>query len=268
MVSIIIPTLNEEKVLGKCLQTVKNYAPETEIIVVDNFSTDKTSVIARNYTKLVFSHGPERSAQRNFGAKKATGTHLLFLDADMRLTKNVLSEALSLVQKGKFIIALPELAVGTTFWEKSIALERNLYYQEKLLAAARLYPRYIFNKLGGFNEELFAGEDWDLSSRAEKKGYQLVFTHNPVIHSERVTSLKDFLRIKYYYIQNISRYAAIRPQQFATQSSFKNRISIYIHHWPKLLADPFHFAGFVFLKALIWYYWHIKKNNLNDTKHL
>lgn len=268
MVSIIIPTLNEEKVLGKCLQSIKSYASAAEIIVVDNFSTDKTSVIARKYTELVFSHGPERSAQRNFGAKKATGTHLLFLDADMRLTNNVLSEALRLVQKGKFIIALPELAVGTTFWEKSIALERNLYYQEKLLAAARLYPRYIFNKLGGFNEELFAGEDWDLSSRAEKKGYQLVFTHNPVIHSERVTSLKAFLKKKSYYLKNLSLYETIHPKEFASQASIKNRLRIYLHHWPKLLADPFHFAGFVFLKALIWYYWHIKKNNLNDTKNL
>jgi glycosyltransferase involved in cell wall biosynthesis len=78
LVSIIITTKNEEKNIGNCLESIlrnielKDYR-NIEIIVVDNNSTDQTKEIARKYTKKVYKFGPERSAQRNLGAKKARG---------------------------------------------------------------------------------------------------------------------------------------------------------------------------------------------------
>ena len=74
LVSIIIPTLNEEASLEICLKSIKKQTYKNlETIVVDNFSKDRTPEIAKKYTKLVFKKGNERSAQRNFGAKKAKG---------------------------------------------------------------------------------------------------------------------------------------------------------------------------------------------------
>src|SRR3989344_5032913 len=99
-VSVIITTKNEQEVISDILesikkQTYKNY----EIILVDNYSSDKTIKIAKGYTKKVFTKGPERSAQRNFGVEKARGEYVFILDADMVLTKKVLEEAVELFKK-------------------------------------------------------------------------------------------------------------------------------------------------------------------------
>ena len=82
LVSVIITTKNSERTLDRCLSTIKNQTyPNIELIVVDNNSTDKTKEIAKKYTKNVFNKGPERSAQRNFGATKARGKFLLIHDS-------------------------------------------------------------------------------------------------------------------------------------------------------------------------------------------
>src|SRR4030042_3406571 len=174
LVSVIVPTLNEEGKIARCLESIVSQDYKNiKLFVIDNFSKDKTLVIARKYTKFVFQKGNERSAQRNFGAQKSHGKWLLFIDADMRLTKKCLKEAIRKAQKGKFIIAFPEVSQGQNFWEKSIALERNLYQKEKKLAGARLFPSTLFWKLNGFDEDMIAGEDWDLPIRAQSLGYKL-----------------------------------------------------------------------------------------------
>src|SRR3989338_10469492 len=111
LVSVIVPTYNEQANIGQCLRSIlaQNYK-NIELIVVDNFSKDKTLAIAQKYTKKCFHFGYERSSQRNFGAQKANGKWLLFIDADMRLSKKCLKEAIYKAQKGKFIIAFPEVS--------------------------------------------------------------------------------------------------------------------------------------------------------------
>src|SRR5690242_11687415 len=101
-VSIIITTKNEENVIENLLKTVKAQTyKDIEVIVVDNNSKDSTKEIAKKFTKLVFDKGPERSAQRNFGAGKATGTYLLFLDADMELEEDVVKQCVEVIAKEK-----------------------------------------------------------------------------------------------------------------------------------------------------------------------
>ena len=56
---------------------------------MDNNSTDRTKEIAKEYTEKVYNYGPERSAQRNFGVKQASGKYILYLDADMILSEDV-----------------------------------------------------------------------------------------------------------------------------------------------------------------------------------
>ena len=90
-ISVIISTKNEAKNIGRLLASLKKqtFLPH-EIIVVDNQSSDETVKISKNYTPLVFDKGPERSAQRNFGIRKATGNYILYLDADMILSPEIL----------------------------------------------------------------------------------------------------------------------------------------------------------------------------------
>src|SRR5258708_34043759 len=104
IVSIIITTKNEESVILRLLTSIKkqNYEKK-EIILVDNNSLDKTIDIAKKNNVKIYTFGPERSAQRNFGAQKAKGEFLLFLDADMELTPNVLKDCVNICSKDKSI---------------------------------------------------------------------------------------------------------------------------------------------------------------------
>src|SRR3989344_698079 len=99
LVSVIITTRNEESVIRRLLESVKKQSYlNIEIIVVDNYSNDSTVKIAKQFTKMVFQKGPERSAQRNFGADKSSGDYLLFLDADMELSPTVIEEVTNLLK--------------------------------------------------------------------------------------------------------------------------------------------------------------------------
>jgi glycosyltransferase involved in cell wall biosynthesis len=266
LVSIIIPTLNEAANIKKCLQSCQKQSYKNiEIIVVDNFSKDNTLQIAKKYTKKCLLHGNERSQQRNFGAQKARGKYLLFLDADMQLTKNCLLEALNKIKEKNRIIAFSEISKGQNFWEKSIALERSLYQKEQILLGARLFPKDLFIKLKGFDKTLIAGEDWDLTIRAQKLNCKLVIAHAAIIHTENVKNLKEFIKKKSYYAKNILLYAKKHPQEFKKQSNLKNRLGIYLRNLPILLKDSTHTLGFLFLKTLVWYDWQNIKNEKNHS---
>ena len=88
--SIIIPAFNEERLIERCLQSISvslvaNFTPgvTSEIIVVDNNSTDKTADLARQAgAQVVFEPINQIGRARNAGAAEATGDWLLFLDAD------------------------------------------------------------------------------------------------------------------------------------------------------------------------------------------
>src|SRR3989344_7410236 len=129
LISVVVPTKNSEGFLEQCLRTIKEQTYKNlEIIVVDNNSTDKTKEIAKKYTKLIFNKGPERSTQRNYGASKARGDYLLFIDSDMELTKNVVKDCIRRIQNtdiGGLII--PEESFGKGFWARCKTLERSFY---------------------------------------------------------------------------------------------------------------------------------------------
>lgn len=106
LISIVIPTLNEEAVLGSTLETIQSQPSPFEVIVVDGHSTDATRERARAAGATVLQAPRGRASQLNQGAQAANGTILLFLHADTRLP----SSALSLIRQ---TIAEPEATAGT-----------------------------------------------------------------------------------------------------------------------------------------------------------
>ncbi|MFH0875157.1 MAG: glycosyltransferase family 2 protein [archaeon] len=92
LISVIIPAYNEEKYIAECLNSLKNQQfKDFEIIVVDNNSKDSTPQIAKKYTKNVFLCKKQGiSSARNYGAIKAKGKILCFIDADGIVSSNYL----------------------------------------------------------------------------------------------------------------------------------------------------------------------------------
>lgn len=242
LVSIVIPTKNEEANIERCLKSLLSQTypkSKIEIIVVDNFSTDRTVSLAKKYAQKVLVKGPERSAQRNYGAKQAKGTYLIFLDADMTFSAGVVTAVIKLLQKENTIVSIPEIGKGKNFWEKMLILERSCYLLEKEVHGARGFSRDFFKKLGGYDEKLYAGEDWDLTLRAKKLGAILETTKgHPLYHYEKVTSIKEHFKKEQYYISNIKRFAKKHPTEFKKLASLRFRGWLFLKNYREFLKHP------------------------------
>ena len=90
--SIILPVLNEARLLGDFLRHVRNVAPDAEIIVADGGSTDESATIARSLADVVVTTPTGRGLQMNAGAAKSRGAVLWFVHADLQLPENAPGE--------------------------------------------------------------------------------------------------------------------------------------------------------------------------------
>ena len=99
--TVVIPTLNEEKDLYKTLSSVKDLVDE--ILVIDSGSTDKTVAIAKRYGARVISHPfVSFSNTRNFGHQNAKGDWILSLEADVVVTESLAKEISLAIESAKF----------------------------------------------------------------------------------------------------------------------------------------------------------------------
>ncbi len=211
LVSVIITTKNESAVIKRLLTSVRGQSYKNiEIILIDNNSSDLTKNKALKFTKKVYDFGPERSAQRNFGAKIAKGDFLLFLDADMELSKEVIKESVNAISLGKQFggVIIPEKSVAKTFWEKVKAYERSFYNEkgDEVTDAARFFRSSVFKKAGGYDETITGPEDWDLPETVKKLGYKVMRISSVIYHHERINSPFDLAKKKYYYALRAHRY--------------------------------------------------------------
>jgi len=110
VVSIIIPTYNEEKHLASCLQSIyqQDFSRKSiEIIIIDDGSTDETIRIAKKYSaRIVHSGHKHIERSKSMGIQESKGKYLFFIDADIRLIdKNIISSAVNLLDSNNQIVA-------------------------------------------------------------------------------------------------------------------------------------------------------------------
>lgn len=165
-VGIIVPTFNSGRTLRACLASLRAQTIPCKIVVVDNYSVDDTRHIAQQFADQLLIRGPERSAQRNAGATALPCEVLGFIDSDMVVSSTVAEEAALAIAVGAGAVIVPEVTVGSGFWASVRAFERSHYTGDDWVEAARFFRRDLFLGLGGFDEALDAGEDWDLTIRA------------------------------------------------------------------------------------------------------
>ncbi len=248
LVSVIVPTRNSVESLHTCLESIarQTYA-RVETLVIDNHSTDATIEIARSFTPLVYTYGPERSAQRNMGARVAHGSYLVFIDSDMMLSPQVVERCVQALSddaaaKGVYI---PERSVGSGFWALCKALERSCYVGDDTIEAARFFDRTSFEAVGGYDEGLTAAEDWDLSQRVARFG-SLRHIDAYISHLEGHLTLAEAMRGKFYYGKSIGRYLRKRHNSTAKQLPIVRRA--FLRHWRRLVAQPKFMVGMIVLR--------------------
>lgn len=251
LVSIVITTKNEDDVIKNLLGSItKQTYKNIEVILVDNNSDDNTLKIVSRFKGIkVYNFGPERSAQRNYGAKKSFGEYLLFLDADMRLSPRVVEECVRVAKSKKNIgsIVIPEQSIAYSFWEMVKAFERSFYNEkgDSITDAARFFRREIFEKAGGYDETITGPEDWDLPETIRELGYVDGRIAEKVYHRERATSLLELFKKKFYYGLHGHKYLEKHHIPIFSPKTVYFLRPLFYKSWKRLLSQPLLALGMI-----------------------
>ncbi len=203
LVSVIIPTLNEEKFIETLLTCLNNQTwQDFEIIVADARSQDKTRQLAQKVgAKIV--EGAHQSFGRNNGAKHAKGDVLLFLDADVSFDTNFLGNCYQSFVTNKLDVACCyfdtyplsfKMKMIYGLWNSSKYLRRKTKNPDGESQCLWI-KKSVFNDLSGFNEELKIAEDIDLIHRATEKEHEFDILNYKFTPSDRRYKKVGILRV-------------------------------------------------------------------------
>lgn len=265
-VSIIIPVYNEEKYIETCLNSILNQSYEniTEILIFDGMSTDNTrNIISSINDKRIVLIDNERkiqSAGLNAGIKRAKGDIIVRVDAHAVYDQNYVKECVVtlnrlkdekvvnvggptyLVTSGNYIedciVYLHESKFGI-----GVAKFRQKDYEGYVDTVWNgAFWRWIFDKVGVYNEELKRSEDNDMNNRIDKAGYKIYQNKNVIAYYKPRVSVQKVLK------QNLENGKAIG------NSLVNNREIIRIRH-----LVPAAFFGSIVLFAIMWNYFYLGK---------
>ncbi|MCL0072976.1 glycosyltransferase [Dehalococcoidia bacterium] len=200
--SVVIPTLNEESCIRRCLEAiVNNIEQPDEILVIDGFSTDATRAIAGSFGAHVYlNHARHAAPGRNVGIQNATGDVVVFTDADcvprrdwLAQIKDAFGKDAELEGVGGPMVALEPRTRIEAFWGRVFLKEimpfpnesfivRNRIFRGGFLTANCAYQRKTLLNLGGFDEWFGNNaEDIDLFWRAIDEGAKLRYLPSAVV---------------------------------------------------------------------------------------
>ncbi len=258
LVSVIIPAKNSGKHLNKCLSCIKNQTyKRIEIIVVDSNSQDNTKEICQKYkTKIFHFSNPkllgkfDATFKRNLGAQKAKGKYVYYVDADMRLIKNVISQAVFACEKEDYdAVIVKEIVVGSGFLTKCRHLEQECYWGDDNIEAPRFFKKNVWKKLKGLDSKLGAGcDDWDLYQRFLQQGYKAKRIKAPLYHNEGKINLKDLIKKSFMYGKDVTKFIKKSPKK-----SFMYFFPIrpaYIRHWKLFVKNPHLGFGLILIRTI------------------
>ena len=251
LVSVIIPTRNSEATIEKCLKSLMEQSHRNlEIFVVDNYSSDRTRQIAKKYGAKIYLKGPERGVQVNFGVEKARGKYIYRVDSDFVLQLDVIREAVESCEKcGYDAILIHNTSDPTvSFWARVRKAERDCYRNDELNVAARFWKKEAFIAVGGFDENLVAGDDYDLHNRLVRDNFKIGRIKAEEIHIGEPKTLAEVVRKHYYYGKNIGRFVRKNPKKALSQLS-PLRVS-YVKGVSSFFSSPLLIVGFAIYQVM------------------
>jgi len=242
-ISVIIPAYNAERTIGLCLEGIfKQSYKVSEVIVVDDCSTDNTIRIAEKYKCRIIrsDHNLKVAGARNLGLREATSDYLYFIDSDCVPVENCIeilinsfkvSEKIGIVG-GRCIVPnnnnLVNLAYDIAERHKDLSVQIGKYVPY-LPGSNVCIKREVMEKIGLYNEKMLSHEDFDYSFRASEKGFMIYFNPDSttyhynhrsavqsyIFHSFRGGVYGTIFRLKYKPNPPLSRYYPDNPFIFA-----------------------------------------------------
>lgn len=245
LVSVIVPTKNSTPFLEQCLQSIKSQTyTNIELIVVDNFSTDGTQDLARKFMDKVFEHGPERSAQVNYGVSQANGEYVYKVDSDFVLDPEVVAQCVTKAQEGFDAVVVHNSPDVRVSWIAKIRkFEVDMYKYDITHSSARFVKKEVYEVIGGFNSAITAGEDYDFQNKLNRAGYKTGFIDAEALHLGEPTNIWKHMMKYYEYGKDFVHYK--RENEVESKEQLRFGRSIYLKNWRKFFRHPLCGFGFI-----------------------
>jgi len=208
--SIIIPSLNSERTISSCINSLKIWRNDYEIILVDAMSNDKTIKIAKELGSNIITTEPGRGHQLSYGANSAKNKWLLFIHSDTILEDKWINEVEDFILDSKnhhkaaaFRFSLDTQTREAKFIEKFVSWRSNklkLAFGDQGL----LIHRNLYIEIGGF-KSMKIMEDLDIIIRIGKSRLK-IFDSKAITSSIRyqndgwiIRPLKNFLCLTMFF---------------------------------------------------------------------
>ncbi|WP_088226783.1 alpha/beta fold hydrolase [Desulfosporosinus sp. FKB] len=196
--SIIIPAYNEEKFIGRCLDSIVAASPpypdQVEVIVVLNRCTDRSEEIARSYNCVIVKEDRKNmSIIRNAGAKVSRGEIIATIDADSRMTDNMLTEIEEKLLTGMYIgggvkMKFERLPLGVLL--QGLILIPSIIKYKGVTAGILWCYKKDFDAINGFNENQRMLEDVDFGLRLKNWGRKCGKKYGTITKAQMIVSLR------------------------------------------------------------------------------
>ena len=214
LVSVIVTCYNYEKYISTSIESVLNQTYKNiEIIVVDDGSTDLSEKVIEKYIdkiKYIKQKNSGVSVARNNGIKKSNGTWVLSLDADDWINPHYIEDALKHIKDYKSVICARYFFtdenlnyIEKTYPEGNINLNNcklENIIQDNYITQTSLYSKKMWNKCGGYNEQLKRAEDWEFNVNMVSRGASVYYIEErePYLKYRYHEHGKSIKNLKYY----------------------------------------------------------------------
>jgi len=220
-VSIVIPARNEEAIIEKCLASLERleYSPDKlEVIIINDGSTDATAAIIGKYRRpwltVLGTGGVGPSRGRNLGVKQARGEYVAFTDADCVVDKQWLNELLKGFSEGvagvggsqqipddasPFERRIHDFLTSMHFVAEYVKTGQTIRPVKDFASCNGMYLKSALNEVGGFDEQLWPGEDVELNYKIVRRGHKLAYNPAAIVKHHRPRTLRGFYRMMWRY---------------------------------------------------------------------
>ena len=246
-ISVIIPTFNRKKTLGRAIRSVMNQTLSPfEILIIDDGSNDGTEEwVKENFEKIkyIYQNNHGVSSARNIGIENAYGDWVAFLDSDDEWLPNKLYEQVKAIDSnpGMQFFHTNEIWIRNGVRVNQMKKHKKYggYIFEKCLDICRVSPssvlikKEVFDNIGFFDESLKVCEDYDLWLRITSK-YQVIFLDVPLIykyggHADQLSKVND--GIESYRIKSLEKIiksgCLSNDQKVMAINALVNKMKIY-----------------------------------------
>jgi cellulose synthase/poly-beta-1,6-N-acetylglucosamine synthase-like glycosyltransferase len=271
MISILVPGFNEGKVIGTAIQSLITLDyPNYEILVIDDGSKDDMFQIAKQYendsrVRVIYKPNGGKSSALNRGIEEALGEYVLCMDADSKLSHDVLLKAMSYFESNRNLAALAgNVVVGnptnllTMFQKLEYVTGLNFYKSaQSYLGMVNIVPgpigvfrRKVLLEMNGYRQDTFA-EDCDLTLRILMAGYSVSYCPDLVAVTEAPDELMPLIKQRYRWSRGILQAINIQWESLKSNKLSLRNLGIFAMIYTESIIIPV--VNFLFVIATVFY---------------